>query len=85
MSAWSVDGDESANATEAITAVAMSFVEEPQEFKAPEMAEIILPKWRFEYYLIGGACTICLLVVIDNYRAQKFDRLIAIMSGSLQR
>ena len=45
--------------------------------------KIILPKWRFEYYLIGGACTVCFLVVVDNYRAQKFDRLIAIMSGSL--
>eukprot|EP01083_Nonionella_stella_P073314 198149_1 len=43
-----------------------------------------LPKWRFEYYLIGGAITICILVVINQFKEQRFDRMIAVMSGTLQ-
>eukprot|EP00483_Globobulimina_turgida_P005479 UN05489 len=48
-----------------------------------ETPQIAIPEWRFEYYLIGGAITICMLVVINQFKEQKLDRIIAIMSGAL--
>ena len=43
-----------------------------------------LPVWRFEYYLIGGAGTICILIIINNYKEQQFDRILALLTKSLQ-
>ena len=42
-----------------------------------------VPKWRFEYYLIGGSITICALVIINQFKQQKFDKMIAIMTAQL--
>merc|ERR1739842_55339 len=46
-----------------------------------EMPKIIIDDWKFEYYLIGGAVTICLLIVIDQIKQRKHDRLLAALTA----
>lgn len=70
--------------TEAIAQEIMEetgFEPEPEAAKAPV---VVLPEWKFEYYLIGGAVQICILIIINNCKEQQQDRILAILSDSLQ-
>ena len=60
----------------------ITFTKEIKQAKKEE-EKVVIEKWYAEYFLIGGACLICILVVIEQFKDTNFDKLIAMMASQM--